>query len=106
MSNFSGIKIGDTIAVIGMYGLTKAVVDAVTPATFVAGNQRFNKSNGFLRGEEGPRRTLARPWTQKHDDLLLKRDAQEKKQGIVPPPAHGKLQRTQRRNTCALGFDN
>jgi len=83
MSNFSGIKIGDTIAVIDMYGLTKAVVDAVTPATFVAGNQRFNKSNGSLRGEEGLRRTLAKPWTQKHDDLLLKRDAQEKKQGIV-----------------------
>jgi len=31
----------------------------------------------------GLRRTLAKPWTQKHDDLLLKRDAQEKKQGIV-----------------------
>ena len=68
------LKVGDSVAVNGRYGVTIVKVEGVTKTQIVADESRFNKSNGKRRGDDAWSLASLEPVTPKlREQIRLKK---------------------------------
>lgn len=74
MENFEDVKVGDMVIIHNRYGNDVCEVERVTTTLFVAGRQKFRKSDGIMSGKYG----FYKPYATKATPELIEKTKKEK----------------------------